>query len=87
MAKLTISTDGVRYAVGTKLTECHDVEDIEHVQHYGMRVAQTVMLTLSTDQALAIAYDLLYQAVDAGKIKGWGVQFPEVDSQSALPAV
>ena len=77
MANLTISTDGVKHLIGSEPTECHQVAEIEYVRHWGDRMAQTVMLTLTPGEAFALAADLLYQAVDAGLLSGWNVQFPE----------
>ena len=74
MATLTLSTDGVRHLIGEEPTECHKADGVEYVRHYGDRQAQTVKLALDPHQALGIAYDLLYQAVDAGIITGWNVQ-------------
>jgi hypothetical protein len=71
MATLTISTNGE-----ARGKPCHDVTDISHTRVFAPDVNEAVV-TLDTDQALAIAYDLLYQAVDAGVLTGWNVQFPE----------
>ena len=88
MHTLTVSTNGMgkRSYGGDKPTpDCHDVSDIEHIRYAGDFATDRslAVLTLSTDQALAIAYDLLYQAVDAGVLKGWNVQFPERDDVAA----
>lgn len=72
MATLTIHTPGE--------TPGHDVEDIHlYFGHTPKAADVQAVVKLDDDQALAIAYDLLYQAVDAGKISGWNVQFPERD--------
>ena len=79
MATLTVSTNGMgkRALAGTDETtpECHKVEDIEHIRYVaGAFDRNLAVLTLDAHQALGIAYDLLYQAVDAGVITGWHVQ-------------
>lgn len=86
MHTLTVSTNGMGkrpYAAPadeSTTPSCHDVSDIEHIRYAaGQFDRSLVALTISTDQALAIAYDLLYQAVDAGAISGWNVSFPERD--------
>lgn len=76
MATLTISTTGQ----DREKAECHDVGEIDYSRFYGdCDRRQVVTVGLTIDQALGIAYDLLYQAVDAGVIRGWNVQFPERD--------
>ena len=79
MAKVTVSTSGVgrrSYGDESPPQECHKVEDIEYVRYCGDFATDRniAILTLDADQALGLAYDLLYQAVDAGKITGWNVQ-------------
>ena len=74
MATLSVSTNGVARGV-----ECHKVEDISHTRVFHPADVNEAVLTLDPQQALGIAYDLLYQAVDAGILAGWNVQFPERD--------
>ena len=83
MATLTVSTNGMgkRALAGTDETtpECHKVEDIEHIRYAaGAFDRNLAVLTLDVEQALSVAYDLLYQAVDAGAIEGFSVQHPAV---------
>jgi hypothetical protein len=75
--KLTVSTDGVDHRIGSEPVDCHKVAGIEYVRHYGDRAAQTVKLDLMGEDALGLAYDLLFQAVDAGLIEAWNVSFPD----------
>ena len=85
MATLTVSTtgEGLRRMSEDHGPECHKVEDIEHVRYAGDRTARSVdVLTLTVEQALGIAYDLLYQAVDDGLISGWSVQFHDREINS-----
>ncbi len=78
MATLTVSTRGLglRPYGGGETPECHKVEDIRYSRFTGDFTTDrgVAVLTLEPEQALAVAYDLLYQAVDAGAIDGWSVQ-------------
>jgi len=84
MAILTVSTNGrgkrpaSSPADESTTPDCHPASDIEHIRYAaGQFDRSLVVLTLTEDQALGIAYDLLYQAVDAGVITGWNVQHRE----------
>ncbi len=81
MAKVTVSTTGLgrrSYGDVSPPQECHKVEDIEYVRYVaGSDDRNVAILTLDVPQALGLAYDLLYQAVDAGALVGWNVQHPE----------
>jgi len=80
MATLTVSTTGLgkrSYRNETPTPDCHKVEDIEYVRYVaGDDDRNLAVLTLDVDQALSVAYDLLYQAVDAGRIEGFAIQHP-----------
>lgn len=76
MATLTISTTGIAPNAAGYPADCHPVGTIE-LRRYFEPNAEVAIIGLDADQALGIAYDLLYQAVDAGKIAGWKVSFPE----------
>jgi len=83
MATLTVSTNGVgrrEYGSDALPPDCHTVEDIEYVRYTagGPLDRNLAVLKLDVEQALAVAYDLLYQAVDAGKIEGFSIQHPAV---------
>jgi hypothetical protein len=80
MATLTLSTNGAHRG-----QPVHDVEKAELHRFFGDVTADIAIVTLSTEQALAVAYDLLYQAVDAGVLTGWNVQFPESDQYPDQP--
>ena len=79
MATLTISTDG---RLGER--EVHKVETLSATRAYfgtslggGTRTTRdAAVIALDIEQALGVAYDLLYQAVDAGAIEGFSVQHP-----------
>ncbi len=71
MATLTISTNGE-----ARGKECHEVKDISHTRVFSPDVNEAVV-QLDIEQAASIAYDLLYQMVDAGYIAGWNVQFEQ----------
>ncbi len=82
MATLTVSTTGlgVRKYLQREAPECHKVEDISYSRYVaGDDDRNVAVLTLDVNQAAGIAYDLLYQMVDAGLISGWNVQVPERD--------
>lgn len=74
MATLTVSSDGTSDG-----REVHTGKVSSRTTWGGDRPRYSVALTLTPEQALGIAYDLLYQAVDAGVITGWNVQHPEAD--------
>lgn len=76
MATLTVSTTGIAPNAAGYPSECHAVESIE-TRRYFEPNAEIAIVALGVEQALGIAYDLLYQAVDAGAISGWNVSFPE----------
>lgn len=83
MATLTVSTNGLGRrpysapADESTTPECHTAERIEYTRYCaGQHDRNLAVLSLDVDQALSIAYDLLYQAVDAGRIEGFSVQHP-----------
>jgi len=81
MAAITVSTTGLgkrSYRDESPTPDCHKVEDIEYIRYTaGSDDRNLAVLTLDPHQALGLAYDLLYQAVDAGVITGWNVQHPD----------
>lgn len=73
MVNLTVSTYGA-----TPRGECHAAEDISVSRLYAGGESETIVtLALNAEQALGVAFDLLWQIRDAGLISGWNVQFPE----------
>ena len=78
MKRITLSTDG-----SWQGREVQDVKRLDFTrQYFNFETGEAsrrdvVTVDMEPEQALAVAMELMYVAVDAGLISGWNVSFPE----------